>query len=164
MPLLRSCCSYLSLCTGCILIGILLILLHPIKFALNHNSSSAQIFLCLLGIIIAVALIYGALKESQIYLWLWVVGQIITTFIFTLGCLPGSQYCNAHPEIVISPIIIIIIDVISIFCMFVVYSYIRELDEKDEQVKTLAQFLFIANTMEIQKVPQSNLHIVNMQL
>lgn len=137
----RSHCCCGSLRTGCILVGVLQILVIPVQsvFFLNMVPFPA-IHLLYTGIAVAVTaaapVIYGAIRQNRFFLWPSVVFNILSVFAVPLiYC--GIEIRNTrdplgNASIWIYTALLILITATQALLTLVLCRYISELREQDE--------------------------------
>lgn len=145
----RNRCCCFSLRTGCILIGIAEIFLIPaqlmslfsnvnIKIYFDIDRGSGIYFLrvaILIGLIVALPLIYGAFRRNRFYLWPCVsfnaVAVFVVLFVYYVIEIREAQSPVEIDVVRIYTALLYMFTTIQALLMLVVYRYIRKLHEDE---------------------------------
>lgn len=150
----------MSLRTGCIVLGVLGIL-GSLASVAGKKSSTAEIFLYLVNLIVSALLVYGAVKRNRFCVWPWIVANIISVIlliIVLLLCVFASSVIidllndaqtqanmnltekEAEDAKSLIGVYVVVVAVVDLICITLIvlftlvgYSFVCELREEEER-------------------------------
>lgn len=161
MIFFRTCCGCTTLRKGCIAIGAIELL--GAFMSMGSRSSSLRIGASIIGVFISGLLIHGAKVGNRLYLWPWIVENIIRTIAIGIGFIicvlaPDTaygfisayggpnlteKYTDEASVVQMFTLALLFVAFIQIWLILIVYSHVCELREEEERSRMTSAKIYV---------------------